>query len=334
MLSSLRLCSALALVGSPLALACGGATVSAAPPDSGSADAASDVAPSRDSATPATMQPDTGSPTLRDAAPEPDASVPGPPLTSDLDGGGMKLSCAPSNGEPEVPTTPFPACTFVDSQACQSSAECGCGCSCQCGVCNCNAQSAFAGCTGNADCGPACYGLTCVGGQCVSASSGQSPWIGTWEGSLRWPSAATFGTCTTGASESMGTGTLTGPLKIVVVGDGNELSFLLESQQGSGEPLCTLPFVVSGNTATLVPGSACVTAGPSSICVPGPPSVAVQTFLGGTATLQGSTLTLSTNDVFVEPAVSGPECNAVPAGEDQVNVESLTATLERAADGG
>jgi hypothetical protein len=246
----------------------------------------------------------------------------------------MKLTCAPSNGEPEGPTTPFPACTFVESQACQSNAECGCGCSCQCGVCNCNAQSAFAGCTGNADCGPACYGLTCMTGQCVSASAGQSPWIGTWEGSLRWPSATMFGTCTTGAGQSMGTGVLSGPLKIVVVGDGNELSFLLESQQGSGQPLCTLPFVVSGNTATLVPGSACVTAGLPSLCSAGPDSVAIQTFLGGSATLQGTTMTLSTNDVFVEPATSGPECNAVPMGEDQVNVESLTATLERATDGG
>jgi hypothetical protein len=92
--------------------------------------------------------------------------------------------------------------------------------------------------------------------------------------------------------------------------------------------------VVSGNTATLVPGSACVTAGPTSICNPGPPSVAIQTFLGGSATLQGGTMTLQTRDVFVEPAVSGPECTAVPMGEDQVNVESMTATLQRSADGG
>jgi hypothetical protein len=119
-----------------------------------------------------------------------------------------------------------------------------------------------------------------------------------------------------------------------VVGQGDRLFFLLDSQQASGQPLCALPFVLSGGSATLVPGSTCVTAGQGDFCTAGPFTVALQTFMSGSASLGGGTLTLSATDVFAVPANGGPECVPVPPGEDQVNVESLTATLQRQPDGG
>jgi len=120
----------------------------------------------------------------------------------------------------------------------------------------------------------------------------------------------------------------------VVTGQGNQLTFLLKSQQAYDQPLCALPFLVSGNTATMVPGSSCVTAGLGNFCTNGPPTIAIQTFLSGSASLQGGTMTLQSSDVFVEPQEPGPECGSIPPGLDQVNIESMTATLQLSPDGG
>ena len=60
----------------------------------------------------------------------------------------------------------------------------------------------------------------------------------------------------------------------------------------------------------------------------------VETFMAGSATLNAGTLTLNSTDVFTAPETGGPECQTIPAGVDQVNTESLTATLRRLADGG
>ncbi len=307
--------------------ACGGAVVGAAP-DAGALDSS-------------TAASDAASPQVDSASPQvPDASSL-PVLTPTYDGGGMPLSCAPTPGIAVPPGAPFPACTFVDSKACASDGECGCGCSCQCGVCNCNAAGsvgtcgAGACCTTSAECGPACYGMACVGSQCVPADAGASPWIGTWEGTLSWPSTVYSGDCDGGIGTTSATGQTSGPLKLVVTGDGTQLTFLLLSQQGGGQPLCTLPFLAAGDSATLVPGSTCVSLGLANLCtLMGPPDVAIQTFFSGTASLQGGTMTLQTKDVFVETATQGPECGNVPQGLDQVNVEALAATLHRAADGG
>jgi hypothetical protein len=154
--------------------------------------------------------------------------------------------------------------------------------------------------------------------------------MGTWKGNVTWPSTPSFSYCESGIGPAQGSQLLSGSFSLVVVGQGNQLSFELTSQQGSGQLLCALPFVVSGDTATLVPGSACVTLAPSTVSPNGLPGLAIQTFLSGSATLQGDILTLQAKDVLVEPALSGPEGVPVPNGEDQVNVESLTATLHRA----
>jgi hypothetical protein len=120
-------------------------------------------------------------------------------------------------------------------------------------------------------------------------------------------------------------------MKITIVGDGNQLSFQMTSQRGSGQPLCALPFVLSGGTATLLPGSSCVTRMGANLCTgKGPVSIAIQTFLAGTATIdEAGTMTLQASDVVTLPEQQGPECNSVPAGQDQTNVESLKATLKR-----
>jgi hypothetical protein len=126
-------------------------------------------------------------------------------------------------------------------------------------------------------------------------------------------------------------------MTVTVTASGDALSFALVSEQGSGQQLCSLPFTASGDDATLVAGAACVTYGLANGCtLSGPPSIGLQTFYAGSATLNGDTLTLSTKDVFTEPSEPGPECGSVPAGLSQVNVESLSATLTRtrAADGG
>jgi hypothetical protein len=270
-----------------------------------------------------------------------DAMLPLPTLAPTYDGGGMALGCAPDNGEPAAGDagTPFAACTFVDSQACTGDAECGCGCACQCGVCNCNVTAevgtcapGVACCSNEADCGPSCYGLACVDSQCVP--SGDDPWDGTWEGEFSWPSTLSSASCDTGISPSTSSGETGGPMTVIVTGLGGQRTFLLKSQQGSGQALCSLPFLVTGDTATLVPGSTCVTPGLGNFCSNGPPSAAIQTFYSGSASLEGGALTLQTHDVFVEPASSGPECETVPAGLDQVNVESLMVTLKRVGDAG
>ena len=120
-------------------------------------------------------------------------------------------------------------------------------------------------------------------------------------------------------------------MTITVIGDGTQLSFQMTSQQGSGQPLCALPFVASGNTATLLAGSSCVTIAGGNLCtLGGAASLSVQTFLSGTATIDGSgTMTLQMSDVFTVPTQQGPECGSVPEGQDQANVESLSATLTR-----
>jgi hypothetical protein len=141
------------------------------------------------------------------------------------------------------------------------------------------------------------------------------------------------GTCDGGLAPSMATGASGGRFEVLVVGQGDQLAFLLESQEGSGASLCALPFVAMGNSATLVPGSTCVAPGLPNFCESTGPSVSLQTFLSGSAQLNGDTLTMQMADVFVEPAAQGPECGPIPTG-NQVNVESMTATLYRSADGG
>jgi hypothetical protein len=282
-----------------------------------------------------------------DAGAPPPANPPLAPLSPAKDGGGMTLTCAPGDGVPVAAS--FPRCTFVDAKACQADAECGCGCSCQCGVCNCNAAarvgdcaapagsygsgssgsgSPAACCSTNDDCGPSCYGLACVSGQCVP---GAGRWTGTWKGTFSWPTASSFATCDRGidGSSPSGYGTVGGPMTVVVVGDGSHMTVLLESERGSGQPLCALPFVVAGDTATLVPGSACVRPGLPDFCKRSPPVVTVQTFTSGTATLSDTTLSLEWTDIFTSPATQGPECDSPPSGLEQVSVESMEATLER-----
>jgi hypothetical protein len=283
-----------------------------------------------------------------DAGGEPDpghedagASIPPSPtpLTPTYDAGGMALSCAPNDGDPTSASAPFPGCTFVDSQACQSDAQCGCGCSCECGVCNCNAAGLVAECapsnnTGEAccanddDCGPSCYGLSCQGGRCISTTV--NDWIGIWSGSFTWPSTAYEGNCSTGVGASSATGVASGPMTIQVIGTGNQVTFLLTSQEEQGLPLCALPFIVTGDTATMVPGATCVIPGGGDLCSNGPPHIWIQTFTQGAATIANGTMSFQSNDVFVETVVQGPECDAPPEGANQVNIESLSATLQRA----
>ncbi len=119
-------------------------------------------------------------------------------------------------------------------------------------------------------------------------------------------------------------------MTITVVGDGSQLSFQMMGGSLSKQLLCSLPFKLSGDTATLVAGSACV-AGDGNICTPdGPVSLAIQTFLSGTATLDSSgTMTLETRDVLTIPQQRTPECGGTQDAEDQTSVESMTATLAR-----
>jgi hypothetical protein len=309
------------------AVACGG-TTGAASADAGNPDVSlSDVAPDT-SASDGPRPGDDGGTPPADAA---DAA---------RDGGWLALGCAPNDGDPIA--QPFPACTFVSENACQTDGDCGCGCSCQCGVCNCDAAGKLSQCgqgtpccSGAGDCGPTCYGLTCVGSQCVPSNSGSSPWIGTWEGTFNWPTKTYFATCAGGLGSPASTGSVGGKFKLRVSGDGNQLTFFLVSQQGSSQPLCALPFLVAGNTATLVASSACVTIGaPQNFCGNGPPSVAIQTFAGGQAMLAGASMTLQFQDVFAMPAAGNVQCQVPPPGLDQVNVESMTATLQLSPDGG
>jgi hypothetical protein len=244
--------------------------------------------------------------------------------------GGMVVTCAPDDGAGTTAQTPFPSCSFVDAQACQSDESCGCGCSCQCGVCNCDANGAPGSCNSDADCGPTCEGLQCSNGQCVAKQS--SSWNGIFQGTFNWPTTVYEGTCGSGLGAANSSGNTGGRFTVQVVAQDSQLEVLLLSQQASGQPLCQLPFIPNGGKASLVTGSACVTTGLAALCsTTGSivPPAAIQTFLSGSAALDGDTLTLQLADVFVTPTESGPECDTVPPGETQVNQETMTATLQR-----
>jgi hypothetical protein len=273
---------------------------------------------------------------LTGCAGDSDSSPSTTPLQPSSDGGGMALTCAPSDGE-DIKSARFPACTFVEEKACASNEGCGCGCSCQCGVCNCDGGESPPGmCTTDRDCGDSCFGLSCKRGQCVAKQSGA--FIGTWKGTLNKPSTIHDVTCESGLKSASGqgptTGVLEGQMTIEIVGQGNEIVVLLTGERSSGAPLCRLPFLVSGNVATLIAGSACVMPGLPSICPTSDhtPPVAIETFLDGTATLDGGVITLRLRDVFVSPVGSGSECDSPPSGTNQVNIESLRATLQRSSE--
>ena len=255
------------------------------------------------------------------------------PLQASSGGGGLALTCAPKDGD-SITGGDFPGCTFVEQSACKADTDCGCGCSCDCGVCNCDAAAAPGACEKPEDCGPSCLGLTCQGGSCVAAKA--NDWTGVYQGTFSWPTTVAGGTCDAGTGAIAATGMADGRFSVQVIATDEEIEVLLLSQQGT--TVCSLPFVVSGTTATLVPGSACVTSALASQCptasVSAAPPVAIQTFLGGSATLSGDSLTLSASDVFIAPSESGPECDSVPKGALQVNHESLTATLTRCAASG
>jgi len=239
------------------------------------------------------------------------------PLLPDYDGGGLRLTCDPSAGFP-LPNAPMLDCTFVNQSGCSDDGDCGAGCSCQCGVCNCNTQIIPPSCALDTDCGPAFFGLVCRGGSCASAKI--SPWTGTWTGNFSAPSAPGDGFCDAGILQ-VGTESNDGVYQVHVVGQGNALTFLLIStHEANGLPVCGVPFVASGDTATLIPGSACVgLLGDSCSSTPALP-ITLDTFLSGSAVLDGGGLFLQMTDVFATP-----ECGA--PGEAQVKITSLTATL-------
>ena len=188
---------------------------------------------------PAGATPDGGTTPTVDSGTTPPAGDSGVPSTAppSYDGGpGLTLGCAPNDGERGGPTQ-YPGCTFVNEQACQSDSACGCGCSCQCGVCNC-LSAAPSTCAADTDCGPSCTAFTCVNQACVPGGSSQ--WVGTWVGSPSYSTSNYFGTCSTGAGESMGMGGGGGGTYTVVVsGAGSELTFVLE-QEAQSPPFCAL----------------------------------------------------------------------------------------------
>jgi hypothetical protein len=121
-----------------------------------------------------------------------------------------------------------------------------------------------------------------------------------------------------------------GTYSVVVIGQGDQLTFLLAGEQRAGQPVCALPFLASGNTATLPSPSACLTAAADNSCV-----TTIQTFVGGSASLQGGTLTLQLQDVFVEPEPADAGCGQwQQANRNTVRVDSLTATMRRTSDAG
>jgi hypothetical protein len=129
-----------------------------------------------------------------------------------------------------------------------------------------------------------------------------------------------------------------GTIQLSTAGQGDQLVVVLGSLFPFDVPLCTLPFVISGSTATLVPGSTCTT--PIGVCsppmVPGPdltPATRIMTFYGGSAVLQGDTLTLQLSDVDVFPQLTGSVCVPELGGLNQVDIESFTATLLRVPSG-
>ena len=120
-----------------------------------------------------------------------------------------------------------------------------------------------------------------------------------------------------------------------MIGQGSQLTFLVEDADGGAPSECALPFTVSGDEATLVPGSACVQEAAGSTCVAGAVTpVGLRTFLGGSAGISGGVMTLRLTDVFVSATPWGRDCDSVPAGDDQINLESMTATLQLSAGGG
>jgi hypothetical protein len=289
----------------------------------------------------AAEEPSTGSP---DAATTPDSGTPpsshadggmptGPtgPVTYD-GGGGLTLGCAPSPGQPLPDGSTYPGCTFVNEQACTSDGQCACGCSCQCGVCNC-LTAAPSYCTTAAECGPACASYSCTNHACVPG--GTSPWVGTWRGTPSFTTSFFTGSC------SMGVGTMGGQggggggsYTIVVSGQGNDLTFTV-SQEGMMPPFCSLPFVVSGNTATLVGGAACPAVGLGNACA-GTSAISVDTYISGSAQLNGNTMTFATTDIFAQPSAGtapGDPCIPMEAGLDQVDVNTTSVTLTRVSGG-
>jgi hypothetical protein len=296
----------------PFALACGGKSdyPAGATPDGG-------TTPTVDSGT---------TPPVHDGG----TSSPLPPSFDG--GGGLPLGCAPNDGETGGGATSYPGCTFVNEQACQSDSACGCGCSCQCGVCNC-LSTAPGTCASDTDCGPACSAFTCVNEACVPG--GASQWVGTWVGSPSYSTSSYTGTCSTGAGESAGMGGGGGgSYTVVVSGAGNELTFVLE-QEDQSPPFCALPFAVSGTSATLIAGSTCATPAPAAACSGAESAVSVDTYLSGSAKISGSTMTLTTTDIYVEPSLGSIEGPCDPnAGSSQINVTTFNIELSKANGGG
>jgi hypothetical protein len=288
----------------PFLVACGGKA--AEEPSGGSPDAASTHDSGSDGGTP------TG---------------PTGPVTYD-GGGGLTLSCAPGTGLSLPDGSTFPGCTFVNEQACSSDGQCGCGCSCQCGVCNC-LSGAPTYCTTPAECGPACAAYSCTNNACVPG--GTSPWVGTWVGSPSFTTSYFDGTCGTGVGTMGGQGGGGGGMFTVTVsGQGNDLSFTMV-QGGAMPPYCSVPFVVSGNTATLVGGATCPALGLGNACA-GTSAISVDTYIRGSAQLSGNTMTLTTTDIFAQPSAGtapGDPCIPMEAGLQQVDVNTTTVTLTR-----
>jgi hypothetical protein len=267
------------------------------------------------------------------APPAADSGAPSSSPPSYDGGGGLTLGCAPNDGERGGGTPEHPGCTFVNEAACQSDGECGCGCSCQCGVCNC-LSAAPSACAADTDCGPSCTAFTCVNEACVPG--GASQWVGTWSGSPDFSTSTYSGTCASGAGGSGGAGGGGGGgYTIVVSGDGDVLTFVLE-QEGASQPYCALPFAISGDSATLIAGSACAAPAPAVSCGGATSAESVDTYVSGAATLSGSSMTLTTTDVFVEPAlgsVEGP-CPSADGGLSQINVTTFNIQLSKVGSGG
>jgi hypothetical protein len=238
----------------------------------------------------------------------------------------MPLACQPDDGIPTTPSPPL-ACTFVKSRACLASSDCAPGCQCQCGVCNCDVTASPEPCQSDTDCVSKGEGLSCIQGSC--ATEQLRPWIGSWQGQFAQTFANYEATCEAGIVTQLGPATGSGRYSFQLLGNGSQLIF---QAQASGTPKCALPLILSDNTASFVPGSACVVAGLGNLCtLTGTLPIALDTLLGGVATLDGGTVSLQTTDVLAMPQQQGPECGTVPAGMTQLTVGSLTATAQRVA---